>query len=235
MPTSITAALGGGHERLNRAERKFGIVRAVVTNTKDPEQLGRVKLKFPGLSENNESDWTPVASFIAGKDRGAFFPYEVEDEVLVAFLHGDIDHPVVIGAIWGEVDKPPEKNADGKSNIKLIKSRAGHTITINDDDQKAQIEIKTKAGHTITMDDAKNKEKLEIKSKSGNTITMNDAPGQEKIDIKDKSGQNKITMDANQKTVEINSGMTLNIKAKIINIEANGQLNLKGGLVNIGQ
>src|SRR3972149_536693 len=85
-----------------------GVVPGIVTNNQDPDGLGRVKIKFPWLSDDNETDWVRIATLMAGGQRGGFFLPEVGDEVLVAFEHGDINHPYVIGALWNGVDKPPE-------------------------------------------------------------------------------------------------------------------------------
>ena len=61
---------------------------------------------------------------------------EVDDEVLVGFEHGDIHRPYVIGALWNGKDQPPlqvsEAVGDGKVNKRVIKSRSGHTITLDD-------------------------------------------------------------------------------------------------------
>lgn len=189
-----------------------GVLTATVTNTKDPEKLGRIKVKFLGQGTDNETDWIRVAAFFAGSKKGAFFLPEVGEEVLVAFIQGSVDRPVAIGVLWDKTDKPPEDNADGKNNVKMLKTRAGHTVTFDDDTQskKAKIEIKSSAGHTITLDDAS---------------------GQEKIEIKDKSGSNKITIDTTKKDITIESGMTLNIKAQNITIEAKTALNLKGAML----
>jgi uncharacterized protein involved in type VI secretion and phage assembly len=211
MSTSIIEQLDDSSERLTQSERIYGVVNALVSNLKDPEKLGRIKVKFLGQAEENESDWIPVSSFMTGKNRGAFFLPEVNDEVLVTFIHGNVDYPVVIGSLWGSVDKPPEKNADGKNKIKMIKTKGGHTITFNDDTQ-------TK------------KAKIEIKSSAGNTITLDDAAGKEKIEIKDKGG-GKITMDATKKAITIESGMKLDIKAKMIKIEAQSTLEFKAAIL----
>ena len=110
------------------AKRISGVVVGVVTNTQDPAGLGRVKVKFPWLSDSEESFWARVATPMAGKGRGFYFLPEVEDEVLMAFEHGDARFPYVLGALWNGQDKPPESNEDGKNNIRSIKSRSGHVI-----------------------------------------------------------------------------------------------------------
>jgi uncharacterized protein involved in type VI secretion and phage assembly len=199
----------GGSSGAGAGQMINGVLTATVTNTKDPEKLGRIKVQFLGQGTDNETDWIRVAAFSAGSQKGAFFLPEVGEEVLVAFIQGSIDRPVAIGVLWENTDKPPEENADGKNNVKMLKTRAGHQITFDDDTQtkKAKIEIKSSAGHIITLDDAS---------------------GQEKIEIKDKSGSNKITIDTTKKDITMESGMTLNIKAQNITIEAQTALNLKG-------
>jgi uncharacterized protein involved in type VI secretion and phage assembly len=205
-----------------RRNRINGIVPAIVTNNQDPDGLGRVKVRFPWLSEENESDWAKVMTFMAGDGRGGYFLPEVGDEVLVAFEHGDINYPYVLGSVWNAEDAPPETNGDGNNNIRKITSRSGHEIVLNDDaqGQSEKIEIHTNAGHRITMDDS---------------------AGQEKIEIVDKSGNNTVVIDSVQNSIAIESALTLNIKAETISIEANasmeiksnGNLTIQGTLVRI--
>jgi uncharacterized protein involved in type VI secretion and phage assembly len=191
-----------------RGKRIEGIVLGIVTKNQDPEKVGRVKIKFPWLADSDESNWARVATVMAGKDRGTFFLPEVDDEVLVAFDHGDINHPYVIGSLWNGVDTPPETNADGKNNIRKIKSRSGHEI-IFDDNHKQK------------------KEKIEIHTNAGHTILLDDSAGAEKIEIKDKTGNNTITIDSVQNSINIESAMQLKIKANVVEIEGTTSLTLK--------
>jgi uncharacterized protein involved in type VI secretion and phage assembly len=191
-----------------RGRRIEGIVLGIVTNNKDPENLGGGRVKVPWFIDSDESQWARIATFMAGGDRGAFFLPEVGDEVIVAFDHGDIDHPYILGSVWNGVDKPPENNSDGKNNIRKIKSRSGHEIIFGDDQ------------------DGK-KEKVEIHSKAGHTILLDDSAGGEKIEIKDKSGNNSILIDSTQNAINISSQMKLSIKAQMIEIEAGGTMSIK--------
>ncbi len=101
---SIMDALGGQEQDIRRA---YGVAAGIVTNNQDPDGLGRVRIRFPWLSDDNETDWARIATMMAGSGRGSFFLPEVGDEVLVAFEHGDINHPFVIGMLWNGVDTPP--------------------------------------------------------------------------------------------------------------------------------
>ena len=87
----------GSGTRDNKIE---GIVLGIVTNNQDELKQGRVKIKFPWLGEGDETYWARIATFMAGNEMGAFFLPEVGDEVIVAFDHGDINYPYVLGALW---------------------------------------------------------------------------------------------------------------------------------------
>ena len=74
-------------ERRFQDEDEFldGVHVALVTNNKDPENQGRVKVRFPWLDDTAESHWCRLSARYAGKDRGMYFVPEVGDEVLVVF------------------------------------------------------------------------------------------------------------------------------------------------------
>jgi uncharacterized protein involved in type VI secretion and phage assembly len=210
-----------------------GIAIGIVANNKDPEGLGRVKIKFPWQDENTETSWARMSTLMGGKDRGSFFLPEVGDEVVVAFDHGDINHPYVIGALWNRNDKPPESNKDGKNNIKIIRSRCGHELILDDSSQKERIEIHSKSGQVILLDGSMKEEKLEVRSASGHSIILEDTPGKEKVKIMDKSG-NYILLDSLQNLVEISSKLKVRIKASIIEIESGGMMKIKSdGIMDI--
>jgi uncharacterized protein involved in type VI secretion and phage assembly len=135
--------------------RQTGVVPAVVTNTADPRDWGRVKVKFPWLTEEDESTWARVLGSGAGPEAGFFGLPEVGDEVIVAFEQGDFNYPLVLGGVWnGRHKLPPAaaKAASGqKPQVRTWTSRGGHHITLYDTDKK--LEIKSAGGLVITLDD----------------------------------------------------------------------------------
>jgi uncharacterized protein involved in type VI secretion and phage assembly len=212
---SILDALGYGNKAVGKT---YGVVPGIVTNNKDPDKLGRLKVKFPWFSDDHETDWVRMTTFMAGGERGNFFLPEVGDEVLVAFENGNIDRPYVIGALWNGVDKPPETNSDGKNNIRKIKSRSGHELIFNDEESKENVEIHTKAGHRIFLDDKSGEEKMEILDKTGNNSILIDSvensitmSGQKKIDI--KSGNNSVIIDSDANSITISGQTKIEIKS----------------------
>lgn len=108
------------------------------------------------LSGNLDAASAParVATFMAGNQRGAFFMPEVGDEVVVGFEMGDLNRPVILGALWSDVDAPPPSaDTSASNNIRTITSRAGHEITF-DDSPAGKITIKTANNNfEITIDD----------------------------------------------------------------------------------
>jgi len=196
--------IGQTHE--DQAKNLYGVAIGIVTNNKDPDKLGRVKLNLPWREDKSESDWVRVASPMAGNGRGMVFYPEVNDEVLVACDHGDINRLYVIGALWNSKDLPPKTSSSGKNDIRKIKSRSGHELTFDDTPKQEKIEIITNGGHRIVLDDSS---------------------GKEKIEIADKTGNNRITIDSVQNSIVMECSMKLTIKASVIEIEGTTSLNLK--------
>jgi uncharacterized protein involved in type VI secretion and phage assembly len=152
---SLLAAMGAADGRGD--QRVYGVVVGIVTNNQDPDRLGRVKVKFPWLGDDDESAWARIASPMAGKNRGVFLLPEVDDEVLVVFEHGDMRFPYVLGALWNGSDAPPETNADGKNAVRVIRSRSGHVIRLTDADGGEKIEIIDKTGdNRVVIESASN-------------------------------------------------------------------------------
>jgi uncharacterized protein involved in type VI secretion and phage assembly len=186
----------------------YGVVVGIVTNNQDPEKLGRVKVKYPWLSDSEESHWARVASLFAGKDRGGFFLPEVGDEVLLAFEHGDVRFPYVVGSLWNGEDTPRYDNADGANDKRVITSRGGHEFVFDDNAQAGKVIIHTKKNHTITLDDT---------------------AGGEKISIVDKSGSNSVEIDSNQNSIAVKSGLKLTIESQAIEIKAGATMKIEAG------
>lgn len=191
-------------------DRWHGVVIGIVTNTDDPKNAGRVKVKFPWLSEDVESDWARVSGFGAGNQAGLFILPAVGDEVLVIFAHGDFSQPYVLGAVWNGQSSPPSETTGAASGEKPLvrtwRSKEGHRITVYDNADK-KIEIITKDGRTITLDDAKRMILLETP------------------EVKVKMENNGLTID---------SDMNITIKAGAnLNLEASGQVTIKGAMINM--
>jgi uncharacterized protein involved in type VI secretion and phage assembly len=151
-------------------DRVYGVVIGIVRQV-DPE-LGRIKVNFPWLDEDIISHWAPIAAPLSGKERGMFFMPEVDDEVLVAFEHGDINHPFVLGFLWNGVDTPPSSDID--ASVRRIKTVSGHILDFDDRTAQEKVKITTQGGHTITLDDTPGGTKIELQTNGGLTIKLDD-------------------------------------------------------------
>jgi uncharacterized protein involved in type VI secretion and phage assembly len=160
--TLIELASGGA----GSDSRRLGPVIGIVTNVKDDDNQGKVKVKFPWLSADDESAWARLSSPMAGPDRGLQLVPEVDDEVLVVFERGDPNRPIVIGSMWNGVDAPPlggdAVSGDGAIQQRVLKTRVGHTILLDDSDSSKSIVITDSAGNKMTWDAANSK--IEIAS-----------------------------------------------------------------------
>ena len=188
-------------------QRENGIVIGIVADLKDPDKLGRGRVKFPYLGDQL-SDWARVANPMAGKNRGAYFVPEPEDEVLVAFECGDPRRPYIVGSLWSTADPPPKTDGDlEKNNWRFIRSRSGHILKFDDTSGSERIEIIDKdGGQKIVIDTAK--KKIEIECGGDMTIKATGTLTLEGADVK------------------------VNAKGSM-NLEAKGQTTVKGSVVNI--
>lgn len=221
--------------------RIFGVMVGIVikndsANADDKPGPGRVKVKIPLLGMP-ESNWARIAAFMAGKDRGAFFLPEVDDEVLVAFENGDVNRPYVLGSLWNGKDTTPEANSDGKNNVRLIKSRSGHILQFTDTKDEEKITVTSSKGHVIQLDDKKGAENIQITDKSGNNkIVIQTKDNKISIisdkDIEISAPKGKLSITA--KTIEMKSSAATKIEASAgMDIKASASMTLKGATVNI--
>lgn len=184
----------GGHAK--------GVAVAIVRQNKDDSGMGRVKVSYPWHSQPQESYWARVAMPMAGGKRGVYFIPEVQDEVLVAFERGDMRFPYVVGSLWNGKDSSPETNADGKNDIRVLRSRKGHKLTFNDG-SKGLVQLELNDGKKVAIDD--------------DGIVIDDGKG------------NSVSIQSNGGTISIQAATKLEIKAPQISIQASGTLELKAG------
>jgi len=172
--------------------RQFnGLFPAVVIDNKDPDDIGRVKVRIPRVGDET---WARIATLMAGNDRGTWFIPDVNDEVLVAFEEGTVGHAYVIGGLWSETSSPPEK-MDTNNNKKVLRSRNGVKITLDDQSGQENFIVETPGGQKITLKDGPGS--LEIKDSNGNSVKL----GTNGISV---NASAKVTINASQ--VEVNSG-----------------------------
>jgi uncharacterized protein involved in type VI secretion and phage assembly len=186
-----------------------GVVIGVVADLDDPEQLGRVRVKFPHLNDEL-SDWSRLATPLGGKDQGWFLRPGEGEEVLVVWEQGDPRRAYVVGGLWSKTDPPPAD--DGRkvdNNWRFFRSRSGHLLKFDDTSGAERIEIVGTGSHHKLVIDVSG-QKIEISCASG--------------DIAVSAPAGKLSLDAAQ--VEIKATSTMSI-------QAGGALTVKGATVAI--
>jgi uncharacterized protein involved in type VI secretion and phage assembly len=226
-----------------------GVVTGLVTNLNDPDDLGRIKVKYAWLGEI-ESDWVRIATPMAGAERGFFYLPEVNDEVLIAFEHGDVHRPYVVGALWSNEDKPPKPNSevvgDGAVNERIVKSRSGHVVIFDDTDGQEQIIIRDKTEkNEIVIDSQNNSMTIKVDGdfvvEAQGKITLKSAQDmalETDANSSFKAGgnwnaeaQGNGTVKGAQLTLEGSAKSTL--KAPTVTVEGSALAEVKGGLVKL--
>lgn len=154
--------------------RWFGVHTAVVVDIRDPDNQGRVKVRFPWAADTGSDSceaWARLATLMAGPDRGTWFVPDPDDEVLVAFEGGDPRRPFVLGALWNGSDAPPAAmDGDGRNEAKSIVSRNGVKVTLDDKDGKESLVLETPGGQKMTLRDGPGS--IEIVDSNGNSMKM---------------------------------------------------------------
>lgn len=185
----------------------YGIYPALVSDIKDPDGIGRVKVTLP-WSPDTKSDsyevWARIATLMGGNNRGSWLIPDTGDEVLVGFEAGDARRPYVLGGLWNGKDKPPESmDGAGQNNKKVLRSRHG---------------VK------LTLDDANGQEKFIAETPGGQKITLSDGPGA--VEIVDSNG-NSVKMQASGITVNASSKVT--VTASMVEVSA-GMVTVNAGM-----
>ena len=189
-------------------ERLPGVVIALVDDNDDPQDMGRVRLRFPWMGEDAVSFWARVAMPGAGKDYGLVWIPQVGDEVLVAFEHGDPSHPFVIGALWNGTDVPPLGDSlfdAGKVKRSGFVSRAGHKLVFFDDPGESGIAL--------------------ISSDNKFRISLNETKGQVHVYF-----DGKLLLEGTG-DVEVKTQGSFKVDASGVEIKASGQTAIKGATV----
>ncbi len=151
----------------------LGVQLAQVVSLDDPNRQNRVKVRLAAVSgtSNQEGElWARVATLFAGNDRGAFWMPDVNDEVVVAFVQGDSRMPIVLGGLWNGTSRSPE-TLEPANNLKVVRSRNGNRIVLDDTSGREKVIIETPAGNRITLSDAPG-DAVTIEDRHGNTTTM---------------------------------------------------------------
>lgn len=180
--------------------RWYGVFPALVSDIKDPDGQGRVKVTLPWSPDTGGGRyeaWARLATLMGGNNRGSWLIPDVNDEVLVVFEAGDPRRPYVIGGLWNGSDKPPDSmDGAGQNNRKVLRSRNGVKVTLDDTSGQEQLILETPGGQKVTLKDGPGS--VEIVDSNGNSIKLETAG----VTV---TASAKVTVNASQ--VSVSAGM----------------------------
>lgn len=150
---------------------------ARVVSLADPDQGNRVQVRLLAFDDCAQQDaplWARVVCPFAGDNRGTFFMPDVDDEVLVLFQNGDPSYPLIVGGLWNGSAAAPADLANGQNRYKVIRSKNGVKLTLDDQQGQESFIAETPGGQKIILKDGPGS--LTIEDSNGNSIKL-DASG----------------------------------------------------------
>jgi type VI secretion system secreted protein VgrG len=190
------------------------------------DKMGRVKVRFhwDRQCEDNEcSCWIRVNEFYAGGDHGSQFPPLINDEVIINFIHGDPDRPIVVGRVYNGNQPVPIKADEMVRNI--IQTPYGHRVLIDDKNAAISlttgggdqllmtdgwkedgnmVRLATSDGHTYAAAEGNNLKGIKLVSKAGHSVLLEDDPSPN-ITVMDKNEELQINFDCDGKAITIDN------------------------------
>ncbi|MFF4409954.1 VgrG-related protein [Streptomyces sp. NPDC001262] len=212
------------------APRLAGLVCGLVKDIKDPMKLGRVKLTFPWLSDDYESDWARTVQTGGTKDGGIVSP-EVGDEVLVGFEQGSLDRPYVIGGLYSKQRHPGSHAVDafydgtkGVTNVRSFVSRTGQRLELLDADGGPKGVLMATGNGKLRLELNQARSTVTVSSTGDVEITSSGA-----VKVKGSKG---ISLDAGTGALELKGGK-VDLSGTSVNVEGKGITTIKGSMIKL--
>ncbi|WP_315098959.1 VgrG-related protein [uncultured Cellulomonas sp.] len=200
-----------------------GLLSAVVTDIKDPLNLGRVKVKLPVHSDQYESGWARTLAPGAGGKRGTALLPEVGDEVLVGFGNGELGQPYVLGGLFNGKDTPEPDQVnvnDGKVQRRVFVSRTGMRVEHLEKPDGEELALTTNGGSQKIRLVQKPDASIEIISEGPVTLTA-------KKDIAVSTATGKVTVKGTD--IALDGTSSISLKAPKVTVEGTATAELAGG------
>jgi uncharacterized protein involved in type VI secretion and phage assembly len=184
-----------------------GAYLAEVVDLDDPERLARVRVRLlsvDGVDGQDGPIWARVAVPFAGNNRGAFFIPDLGDEVLIHFVNGDPRFPIVVGGLWNGSDTAPESIAGGRNVRKVLRSKNGVQLTLEDENGQEKFIAETPAGQRITLKDGPGA--VLVEDSNGNSVKLE--PSGITVETPAKVTINASLIELSAGMVTVNAGMS---------------------------
>jgi Rhs element Vgr protein len=213
-----------------------GLHSGVVTALQDdPDGEERIKVRLPIISSDEDGIWARLMTLDAGKDRGTYYRPEIDDEVIVGFLHDDPRHPVVLGMCHSSAKPSPEPASDDNHKKGYV---SREKLKLSFDDDKKVITLETPGGNKLVLSDED--KGITLEDQNGNKIVLNDSGIQFESS---KEMQLKASQDFKLEAMNIEMKAQSNFKAEgassaevsgaSTSIKGNASTVIQGGMVQI--
>ncbi len=170
--------------------RFYGVYTAVVAEIGDDAHPSEVRLVYAWYDPQMRSEWCRICNPYAGNGYGAVWHPELDDEVLVAFIQGDMRLPVVLGGLYNGVDQAPTARS-ASLDQKMFRTKGEQELLMDDTEGQKRIRLLSSAGHEVDIDDEGMK--IVIKANGGSKITIDDNAATIKVET---SGGQSVTLEA---------------------------------------
>lgn len=203
----------------------------VVQSWEDPDGEFRVQVELPELKSAEKKVWARLATFYAGKNKGAVFFPDVDDEVVVGFSGNNINYPVILGALYSSTHTPPVKiEEDNRS--KGLYANLGLSISL--DENERSMTLQTLAGNALKLSDQD--KSLKLSDQNGGVLEMQE----DGISLKSlrklalhSEANTQITATeglsvSSNTNIEMNCNGSLNLSGISVGVTAETELSLKG-------
>jgi type VI secretion system secreted protein VgrG len=180
IPDSVTAR----PQRTTRKPFVQGVQTAVVVGPSGeeiyPDEYGRVKVQFfwdrEGKKDDKSSCWVRVSQNWAGQTWGGMFIPHVGQEVIVDFLEGDADRPIITGRVYNAEQTVPLELPDNKTKC-IIRDYGDNQMIWEGKPDEQFIHIQQECGHELLMNGMKGRESIQLRDMYGNEIFMDSVNG----------------------------------------------------------
>ena len=216
-----------------------GFVQGTVVENNNDKYPGMVKVSFTVWEKGkNMIEWVRLLSPYTGKEYGTYMVPEIDETVLVGFIGGSLKKPFLLGSLYPKDSQLVKQQYDKKNINKVLQTKGGTVIAVNDTKDKSSITIKTPKesqlviedeNETILISDKDGKNKIFLDLKNGELLLCAD----KKITLKTGNAslvmegqQGNITVEGNK--VAVNAKQTLAMEGKTSTSVKGGSLAMEG-------
>lgn len=194
----------------------------------DPDGDERILVRLPMIDTQEQGVWARVATAGAGNNRGVIIRPEIDDEVVVGFIHGDPNQPIILGSL-NSANNPAPIPASDDNHEKGWVSRGEVKMLLNDDAPSLIIEMPS--GKKVAVDDDAGE--IAVEDENGSSMVMNS----DGISLESPADITiKATGDLNLEGTNINVKANAGFKAEgaaSAEVSSSGSTTIKGSIVQI--